>query len=127
MFILRINTLAKGRSGINPDNLARAIKAYNAGFFPLIPEQGTVGASGDLAPLSHLALGLLGQGKAWNSETKVFESAADLMKKLKLEKIDLAEKEGLALINGTQFMAAHISQALPKAEAVFILALCCMP
>lgn len=60
MIILRINTLAKGRSGIHPNNLKKLIDAFNSDFLPLIPEQGTVGASGDLAPLSHLALGLLG-------------------------------------------------------------------
>lgn len=66
MFILRINTLAKGRSGIQISNLKKFIHAYNAGFIPLVPEQGTVGASGDLAPLAHLALGLLGEGLAWD-------------------------------------------------------------
>jgi histidine ammonia-lyase len=60
MYILRINTLAKGRSGISPDNLEKVIKAYNADFIPMVPSQGTVGASGDLCPLSHLSLGLLG-------------------------------------------------------------------
>ena len=62
MLILRINTLAKGRSGIRPDNLKKLIAAFNANFIPRIPCQGTVGASGDLAPLSHLALGLMGEG-----------------------------------------------------------------
>ena len=60
MLILRINTLSKGRSGIRPDTLRKLIAAYNANFIPRIPCQGTVGASGDLAPLSHLALGLMG-------------------------------------------------------------------
>jgi histidine ammonia-lyase len=60
MTILRINTLAKGRSGIRPDNLKKIINSYNANFIPMIPEKGTVGASGDLAPLSHLALGMMG-------------------------------------------------------------------
>lgn len=60
MTILRINTLAKGRSGIDPSNLQRMINSYNANLIPMIPEKGTVGASGDLAPLSHLALGMIG-------------------------------------------------------------------
>lgn len=60
MMLLRINTLAKGRSGISVENLQKCINAFNSGFIPYIPEKGTVGASGDLAPLSHLALGLLG-------------------------------------------------------------------
>lgn len=66
MLVLRINTLSKGRSGIDPENLKKYIDAFNKGFIPLIPEKGTVGASGDLAPLSHLALGMMGEGKAWD-------------------------------------------------------------
>jgi len=66
MMILRINTLCKGRSGIEPENLEKLILAYNANFIPMIPEKGTVGASGDLAPLSHLALGMMGEGRAWD-------------------------------------------------------------
>lgn len=60
MMILRINTLAKGRSGISMENLDKYIQAYNAGYIPYIPEKGTVGASGDLAPLSHLTLAMIG-------------------------------------------------------------------
>lgn len=60
MIVLRINTLAKGRSGISVENLKKFIAAFNADYLPMIPEKGTVGASGDLAPLSHLALGMLG-------------------------------------------------------------------
>jgi histidine ammonia-lyase len=66
MIILRINTLAKGRSGIRPENVEILIKAFNNDYLPLVPSQGTVGASGDLAPLSHLALGMLGEGKAYD-------------------------------------------------------------
>lgn len=68
MTLLRINTLAKGRSGIAPKNLEKIIKAYNKNYIPMIPEKGTVGASGDLAPLSHLALGMMGEGLAWNEK-----------------------------------------------------------
>lgn len=70
--VLRINTLAKGKSGIDPVNLRKIINAYNKNLIPMIPEKGTVGASGDLAPLSHLALGLMGEGKAWDDETQRF-------------------------------------------------------
>jgi histidine ammonia-lyase len=63
--ILRINTLAKGRSGISELNLWKYIDSFNSNFIPLIPEKGTVGASGDLAPLAHLALGMIGEGLAW--------------------------------------------------------------
>lgn len=66
MLILRINTLSKGRSGVKPETLRQLIEAYNSNFIPRIPCQGTVGASGDLAPLSHLALGLMGEGQAYD-------------------------------------------------------------
>ncbi len=70
--ILRINTLAKGRSGISMENLDKYIQAYNAGFIPYIPEKGTVGASGDLAPLSHLTLAMIGEGMAWDKNKNSF-------------------------------------------------------
>jgi histidine ammonia-lyase len=111
MFILRINTLAKGRSGIQIINLKKFIHAYNAGFVPLVPEQGTVGASGDLAPLAHLALGLLGEGLAWDEKRGIFGEAGKILEELGLSPLELKEKEGLALINGTQFMAAFLSSA----------------
>jgi histidine ammonia-lyase len=76
MTILRINTLAKGRSGIDPENLRRIINAYNHNFIPMIPEKGTVGASGDLAPLSHLALGMMGEGLAWNESLEKYTEAS---------------------------------------------------
>jgi histidine ammonia-lyase len=60
MTILRINTFSKGRSGIDPENLKKFINSCNANYFPLIPSKGTVGASGDLCPLAHLALGMMG-------------------------------------------------------------------
>lgn len=72
MMILRINTLAKGRSGISMENLDKYIEAYNAGYIPYIPEKGTVGASGDLAPLSHLTLAMIGEGMAWDKNTNTF-------------------------------------------------------
>lgn len=81
MTILRINTLAKGRSGIHPTNLQRMIKAYNANLIPMIPEKGTVGASGDLAPLSHLALGMIGEGLSWNEEEGKYTDTKEIMKK----------------------------------------------
>lgn len=63
LLALRINVLAKGFSGISPESLERYIDGYNKDILPFIPEKGTVGASGDLAPLSHLALGMMGEGK----------------------------------------------------------------
>lgn len=89
MIVLRINTLAKGRSGIHPLNLRKFIDAYNAGFLPLIPEQGTVGASGDLAPLSHLALGMLGEGMAWDKDKGDWGPAGSILTKLGLSRVEL--------------------------------------
>lgn len=66
LLALRINVLAKGFSGISVESLERFIDAFNKDILPLIPLKGTVGASGDLAPLSHLALGLMGEGKVWD-------------------------------------------------------------
>lgn len=92
MMILRINTLAKGRSGISPENLDKYIAAYNACFIPFIPEKGTVGASGDLAPLSHLTLAMMGEGLAWDKDSGTFKNSKEVMEKLKLSPIDLKEK-----------------------------------
>jgi histidine ammonia-lyase len=119
MIVLRINTLAKGRSGIHPENLRKFINAFNADFLPFIPEQGTVGASGDLAPLSHLALGMLGEGLAWDRERGEWAAAEDVLGRLGLARVELEEKEGLALINGTQFMTAILANTLVRAEALF--------
>lgn len=87
MIVLRVNTLAKGRSGIHPENLRKFIAAFNADFLPYIPEQGTVGASGDLAPLSHLALGMLGEGLAWDREKKEWAAAEGVLSKLGLTRL----------------------------------------
>jgi histidine ammonia-lyase len=74
--LLRINTLARGRSGISQHNLNKYIQAFNSCFTPLIPRKGTVGASGDLAPLAHLALGMIGEGMAWCRDTNSYIPAA---------------------------------------------------
>ncbi len=104
LIALRANVLAKGYSGIRLKNVEALVDALNAGFHPFIPEQGSVGASGDLAPLAHLALNLIGEGQAFEGEQ--LKPAGDVLRALGLEAIDLEAKEGLALINGTQVMAA---------------------
>lgn len=76
---LRINSLAKTYSGISLTTVDRLIDMFNAGVVPAIPIQGTVGASGDLAPLAHIALGLLGEGDLWNPRTQAFERAIDVL------------------------------------------------
>lgn len=104
IMLLRANALAKGYSGIRLETLQLLIDCLNAGVHPVIPEQGSLGASGDLAPLSHLALVLMGEGEAiYRGELL---SGAEALKRAGLTPITLAAKEGLALINGTQIMTS---------------------
>ncbi len=114
IMLLRINVLAKGYSGIRLSTLQTLIDMLNKGVHPLIPEKGSVGASGDLAPLSHLALVLIGKGK---SEFKGKISSGKIaMEKAGIKPVKLKAKEGLALTNGTQVMTAIAALALIKAE-----------
>jgi histidine ammonia-lyase len=102
--LLRANTLAKGYSGARIETVELLVDCLNAGILPVVPSRGSVGASGDLAPLAHLALPLVGEGEA------VFEgerlTGAEALARAGLEPVRLKAKEGLSLINGTQFMAA---------------------
>ena len=116
MMALRANVLAKGYSGIRRLTLDRLIDALNAGVHPLVPSRGSVGASGDLAPLAHLALVLIGEGQATvGTDPAVLEGAAALAR-AGLQPVALGAKEGLALINGTQASAAIAALALLGAE-----------
>ena len=105
MVVLRLNALLKGFSGIRVEVLERFAYMLNHQIHPVIPQQGSLGASGDLAPLAHLALVLLGEGFVWQGNEHV--PAADIWEEHKLEPIVLEAKEGLALINGTQAMTAQ--------------------
>ncbi|MBE2978538.1 histidine ammonia-lyase [Priestia megaterium] len=104
MLLLRANALAKGYSGIRLETLQLLIDCLNQNIVPVIPSQGSLGASGDLAPLSHLALLLVGEGEAVFNGKKM--SGAEALKLAGLQPIKLQAKEGLALINGTQAMTA---------------------
>ena len=116
MMALRANVLAKGYSGIRRVTLDRLIDALNAGVHPLVPSRGSVGASGDLAPLAHLALVLIGEGHATvGNDPAVLEGGAALAR-AGLAPLELGAKEGLALINGTQASAAIAALALLGAE-----------
>ena len=112
--LLRANTLAGGRCGVRPVLCERLIEHLNAGIRPRIPAQGSVGASGDLAPLAHLGLTLIGEGEAWGDGSWV--ATADVLAVAGIEPLDLAPKEGIALINGTQVMTAIGALALIGAE-----------
>ncbi|MDB4868291.1 MAG: histidine ammonia-lyase [Cohnella sp.] len=104
ILLLRINALSLGYSGIRPETMQTMIDMLNKGVVPVIPEKGSLGASGDLAPLSHLALVLIGEGEAYYQDAKMLGGKA--MAAAGIAPITLEAKEGLALINGTQVMAA---------------------
>jgi histidine ammonia-lyase len=112
--LIRANTLAKGYSGIRLETLKTLVEMLNRGVHPVIPEKGSVGASGDLAPLSHLALTLIGEGEA--SYRGKCLPAVEAMRQAGLEPVRLAAKEGLALNNGTTVTAALACLALIDAE-----------
>src|SRR3954466_15481700 len=116
MMALRANVLAKGYSGIRLATLQRLIDLLNARVHPVVPSRGSVGASGDLAPLAHLALVLIGEGEATiGDDTSPLDGGAALAN-AGLEAVELGPKEGLALINGTQASAAVAALALLGAE-----------
>src|SRR5215217_3810485 len=102
--LLRANTLAKGTSGARVETVELLIECLNRGLLPRVPSRGSVGASGDLAPLAHLALPLVGEGEAWVGGELV--DGATALARVGLEPVRLVAKEGLSLVNGTQFMAA---------------------
>ena len=100
---LRINTLAKGYSGISLEVVKRLIDFFNSGCVPWIPQAGSVGASGDLVPLAHIGLSLIGEGFIYDPNTKSYDRAETVLQRFGLQKADLRAKDGLSLINGTQF------------------------
>lgn len=114
VMLLRAHTLSKGYSGVRPEIIEILIKLLNEGVYPAIPSQGSVGASGDLAPLAHLALVLIGEGKILENGKEY--PAKEYFKSKGIEPISLQEKEGLSLINGTQFSAAISALAFMKAK-----------
>jgi len=116
MLILKVHALSKGFSGVQLSTIERIIWHIDANVIPVVPKQGSVGASGDLAPLSHLFLPLIGHGEVF-VEGEIISAAAAL-EKHGLEPISLGAKEGLALINGTQFMAAHGVMAVQEMSRV---------
>ncbi|HEY1024586.1 MAG TPA: histidine ammonia-lyase [Sphingobacteriaceae bacterium] len=105
MLLLKIQSLAYGNSGVTLETVNRLIYFYNADILPVVYTQGSLGASGDLAPLAHLALPLIGEGELWINDERI--KSNDWYSGSELEPLKLESKEGLALINGTQFMAAY--------------------
>ncbi|HWT66097.1 MAG TPA: histidine ammonia-lyase [Terracidiphilus sp.] len=116
MVLLRANVLAKGFSGVRPEVLDILVDLLNSGVHPVIPEKGSVGASGDLAPLAHLALVVIGEGEAFYQGERI--SGAEALRRAGLQPVTLAAKEGLALLNGTQAMTAVGALAVARAQRV---------
>ena len=114
MMLLRANALAKGLSGIRPSVVETLIRMLNAGVHPVIPSQGSVGASGDLAPLAHLAHVVIGEGEALYKREKL--PGAEALQRAGIAPVALEAKEGLSLLNGTQGMLALLSLALREAD-----------
>ncbi|MGA8727960.1 MAG: histidine ammonia-lyase [Terracidiphilus sp.] len=120
MLLLRANVLAKGFSGVRPALLELLVALLNTGVHPVIPEKGSVGASGDLAPLAHLALVVIGEGEAFYHGERI--SGSEALHRAGLQPMQLAAKEGLALLNGTQAMTAVGALAVARARRVAQLA-----
>lgn len=117
---LRANCLARGHSGVRLETIERIIQLLDRDLLPLVPEKGSVGASGDLAPLAHVALCLIGEGRCLY-RNRVTDSG-EALRKAGLRPLELGAKEGLALINGTQVMSAIGTLALLSAERLTVLA-----
>lgn len=116
MLLLKVQSLSYGYSGAQLATVERLIAFYNEDVLPVVYQQGSLGASGDLAPLAHLSLPLLGKGEVYFRGERMESSEA--LKQLDLEPIQLRSKEGLALLNGTQFMAAYATWNLIQAHKI---------
>jgi len=123
MMVLKINSLARGYSGIREEVIDALIKLVNAEVYPCIPEKGSVGASGDLAPLAHMSTVLLGEGEATHGGRRL--SGREALAIAGLEPVTLGPKEGLALLNGTQASTAFALEGLFAAEDLLAAAVIC--
>jgi histidine ammonia-lyase len=121
MYLLRLKCISNGNSGVRLSTTNKIIEALNKKFIPYVPIQGTLGASGDLCPLSHLFLGLLGEGHAYDVETNKYTNAKIVLDKLKIEPLTLKAKEGLGLINGTQFITSYMAYTMYHALRIIKL------
>lgn len=120
MLLAKAHALAKGFSGVSLRVVERILLMVEKDIIPVVPEKGSVGASGDLAPLSHLFLPLIGEGKVWDNDKII--STKEALSKHQIEPIHLSAKEGLGLINGTQFILAHAIHGLEKFSYLLNLA-----
>jgi histidine ammonia-lyase len=122
IMFLRANALARGHSGIRPEVVDKILQFLNQDVIPVIPQQGSVGASGDLAPLSHLALAIIGEGEVWDEACTKAVSVAEVLKQKKITPLVLQAKEGLSMINGCQVMTAVGMLAVADAKRLLGLA-----
>lgn len=120
MLLLKIQSVSYGHSGVQLETVNRLIDFYNNNIYPVVYTQGSLGASGDLSPLAHLSLPLIGMGEAYVNGKKI--SGEDVLNKYGWKKINLQSKEGLALLNGTQFMSAYGIYNLLKCHKLSYLA-----
>ncbi|MEO8972182.1 MAG: aromatic amino acid lyase, partial [Ktedonobacteraceae bacterium] len=120
MMLLLAASLARGNSGVRVEVVQLLLQMLNAGFYPIIPSRGSVGASGDLAPLAHLALTLIGEGEAAFHGKRY--TGAEALQLASLTPLQLQAKEGLALINGTHMMEAIAVLAIADAESLLLTA-----
>jgi len=120
MLLLKVQSVAYGHSGVQLETTQRLIDFYNHGIYPIVYQQGSLGASGDLAPLAHLTLPILGLGEVYYENQKW--QTADLYQKLNWKPLDLKSKEGLAFLNGTQFMSAYATFEVLKSRKLNVWA-----
>ena len=118
MLQLKIHALGLGNSGISENTFRQLLAFEQHGLTPWVPSRGSVGASGDLAPLAHLCLPLIGRGEVWNGDESGKVDTRAAMQRLGLEAIELSAKDGLALINGTQLMTAYGAFVLERARVL---------
>ena len=119
LMLLRLNSLVRGHSGVRPELVEQLAEILNRGLVPWIPEQGSVGASGDLAPLAHLALAMIGEGAFVDRRTGAREPARDVLEREGIAALALAEKEGVAVLNGTALMASYLALAVADLGALY--------
>ncbi len=118
MMLLKIQALSYGKSGVCPETVQRLVDFYNLGVIPVVYQLGSLGASGDLAPLAHMTLPLIGMGEVYYNGKK--QKAESVIKELNLTALKLKSKEGLALMNGTQFMLAHAVNAVLRGQKIML-------
>jgi histidine ammonia-lyase len=123
LILLRVNSLARGHSGVRVDVVERLLDLLNHRLVPWIPEQGSVGASGDLAPLAHLSLALTGEGAFVDPAHGGTEPAGAVLHRAGIPPIELVEKEGVALLNGTALMASYLALAVEDLRGLLDAAL----